>query len=118
MTGKKVDLSHLKVFGCHAFAHIPDIKRRKLDEKSKKYIFVGYSETSLGYRLLDPEKHTIKIARDVVFLENSFIDSNIENAPVLPRDPAVTFLRPEDHQNIDHQPPDAPEQPPESHDSE
>lgn len=47
-TGKRVSLSHLKVFGCPAFCHIPKEKRPKLDMKSKQYVFVGYSETSKG----------------------------------------------------------------------
>lgn len=45
-TGSKIDLSHLKIFGCRGYVHFPKEKRKKLDEKSKKYMFVGYSETS------------------------------------------------------------------------
>ncbi|XP_045452164.1 uncharacterized protein LOC123661222 [Melitaea cinxia] len=43
-TGSKVDLSHLRVFGCIAYCLIPSQKRRKLDAKGKLVIFVGYSE--------------------------------------------------------------------------
>jgi hypothetical protein len=32
--GKKPDLSHLRIFGSQAFIHIPDERRKKLDEKS------------------------------------------------------------------------------------
>jgi hypothetical protein len=28
-SGRKFDVSHLKVFGCKAFAHVPDEKRTK-----------------------------------------------------------------------------------------
>jgi hypothetical protein len=38
--GKKLDVSHLIVFGCIAYVHIPDVKRSKLDPKAKKYIFI------------------------------------------------------------------------------
>src|SRR5690606_23480010 len=41
-TGKTPDLSHLRIFGSIAYMHIPKEKRRKLDAKSKKCIFVGY----------------------------------------------------------------------------
>ena len=34
--GKKPKLSHLKVFGCVAFAHVPDAQGQKLDKKSEK----------------------------------------------------------------------------------
>lgn len=34
-TGKKPDLTHLRVFGCRAFAHQPKQERKKLDSKSR-----------------------------------------------------------------------------------
>jgi len=42
-TGKKPNVSHLKVFGCIAYVHVPDEKRSKLDSKAKKCIFIRYS---------------------------------------------------------------------------
>ena len=48
----KPDVSHFRVFGCKAWAHIPDKKRKALQPKSEKCIFVGYSEDVKGYRLL------------------------------------------------------------------
>ena len=44
------------MFGCRAFAHVPDNERSKLDGKSKECIFLGYSHDQFGYRLWDPEK--------------------------------------------------------------
>eukprot|EP00253_Pinus_taeda_P028323 PITA_28323 len=41
MTGKKPSLSHLRVFGCDAYVHVPKEKRTKLDSKSEKCIFIG-----------------------------------------------------------------------------
>eukprot|EP00253_Pinus_taeda_P027342 PITA_27342 len=40
-TGKKPSLSHLRVFGCDAYVHVPELKRTKLDSKSQKCIFIG-----------------------------------------------------------------------------
>lgn len=42
--GRIPDIHHLHMFGCKAFMHIPDEKRRKLNEKAVKLYFVGYSE--------------------------------------------------------------------------
>jgi len=42
--GTKPDVSHLKVFGCKAFAHIPNEKRSKLESKSMPCVFLGYCE--------------------------------------------------------------------------
>ncbi|XP_018400321.1 PREDICTED: uncharacterized protein LOC108777839 [Cyphomyrmex costatus] len=39
-SGKRVDISHLKVFGCKVYVHIPKELRTKLDSKSKEHIML------------------------------------------------------------------------------
>ena len=39
--GRKPDLENMKVFGCVCYAHVPDEKRKKLDVKAMKCIFLG-----------------------------------------------------------------------------
>ena len=68
-TGKKPDLSHLKVFGCLAYVHIPDELRSKLDPKAEKCVFIGYSLEQKGYRCYNPLTREIRVSRDVVFDE-------------------------------------------------
>ena len=41
--GKQLDISHLKVFGCIAYVHIPDERSAMMDPKAEKCIFIGYS---------------------------------------------------------------------------
>jgi hypothetical protein len=53
-SSKKPSVSHLKVFGCDAFVHVPKEKMSKLDKKTVKYIFIGYNEGMKGYKLWDP----------------------------------------------------------------
>ncbi len=60
------------IFGCIAYAHIPDSQRRKLDKKAKKYRFVGYCKNSKGYRLVNEETRKIVRRRDVIFNETNF----------------------------------------------
>lgn len=43
-TRNKPDLSHLRIFGCLVYIHVPQEKRSKLEPSRKKGIFVGYSE--------------------------------------------------------------------------
>ncbi|KAF2320532.1 hypothetical protein GH714_028041 [Hevea brasiliensis] len=50
--GKKPRVSHLKAFGCVAYSLVNF--RSKLDEKSEKCIFIGYSPHSKAYRLYNP----------------------------------------------------------------
>ena len=75
--GRKPDLEHLRVFGCAAYAHVPDAQRQKLDKKAKKFRFVGYSIQSKGYRLFDECTKRVFVRKDVVFNESDFG----ENAP-------------------------------------
>ena len=68
-TGKKPDLSHLKVFGCLAYVHVPDELRSKMDPKVEKCVFIGYSLEQKGYCCYNPVTRQIKVSRDVVFDE-------------------------------------------------
>lgn len=68
-TGKKPNLNHMRIFGCPAMVHIPKENRSKLDVKSRKLIFVGYSDCTKGYKFIDPETKKGIVSRDVVFLE-------------------------------------------------
>jgi hypothetical protein len=71
-SGTKLNVAHLRTFECIAYAHIPSELRKKLDEKSEKCIFTGYSETSKAYRLYNPISKKLILNRDVKFLENQF----------------------------------------------
>jgi hypothetical protein len=51
--GKNTSVAHIKVFGCDAFLHVPKEKRRKMDKKEVKCIFIGYKEGMKRYKLLD-----------------------------------------------------------------
>jgi hypothetical protein len=68
-TGKKVNYYFLKTFGCEAFVHIDKENRTKIEEKSKKCTFIGYSVNDFGYRLWDYENKKIIRSRDVIFNE-------------------------------------------------
>ena len=50
-TNKEVSCSHLKVFGCKAFAHMPKEQRMKMDDKVIPCIFIGYGDEEFSYRL-------------------------------------------------------------------
>ena len=84
----KPDVSHFRVFGCEAWAHILDEKWKALQPKSEKCIFVGYYEDVKGYRLLKPHSHDIIIRRDVKFDENLLAcEPNLVGVPSLACEP-------------------------------
>ncbi|KAE8692022.1 hypothetical protein F3Y22_tig00110863pilonHSYRG00024 [Hibiscus syriacus] len=43
-TGHDVSFDNLRIFGCHAYVHVPADERSKLDAKSKECIFLGYKK--------------------------------------------------------------------------
>jgi Pyruvate/2-oxoacid:ferredoxin oxidoreductase delta subunit len=53
-TGKKPSLTHLKVFGCDAYVHVPKENKSKIDKKEEKSIFIGYKYCLKGYKLWNP----------------------------------------------------------------
>jgi hypothetical protein len=67
-TGTKPDVSHLRVFGCKAFAHVPDEKKSKLESKSIPCV---YCEGTKAYRLMCLETKRIIKSQDVMFLEGT-----------------------------------------------
>ena len=70
--GEKPNLSNLRVFGCLAYVHIPDSRRRKLDPKSEKCIFVGYPEGTKGFKLYSLQSDRFIRSASVYFCENDF----------------------------------------------
>ncbi|GBM35607.1 Retrovirus-related Pol polyprotein from transposon TNT 1-94 [Araneus ventricosus] len=68
-TNRKPNLSHIRVFGCKAYAYIQKQKRGKLDSKSVEGIFLGYDYRSKGYRIYLGD-NKIMISRTVKFIEN------------------------------------------------
>ena len=46
--GKDVSYSHMKVFVCKTFVHMPKEQRSKLNSKSTPCIFVGYGDAKFG----------------------------------------------------------------------
>ena len=62
-------VTHMQVFGCLAYVHVPAQQRHKLEVKAFKCIFVGYSNKIKGYRLYLPSTQKIIVPRDVIFYE-------------------------------------------------
>ena len=62
-------MRHLRVFGCIAYVKVHSHSRRKLDEKSNKCIFIGYSNESKAYKLYNLMSGKVIINRDVIFDE-------------------------------------------------
>ncbi|KAL0356000.1 UNVERIFIED_CONTAM: Retrovirus-related Pol polyprotein from transposon TNT 1-94 [Sesamum radiatum] len=70
-SGWKPSVKHLRVFGSICYVHVPEQQRTKLDDRSKKMVFLGYDESSKGYKCFDPIAKKVVISRDVEFEEDA-----------------------------------------------
>lgn len=84
-SGKPINFSVLKVFGCPAYVHIQNPERSKLDPKSKECIFLGYEDGVKGYRLWDPVSKKKVVSRDVVFNEKQMLNKHVNEERVSPK---------------------------------
>ena len=61
----------MKLFGSVAYAHVLAQQRTKLEDKSKKLVFIGYDEKTKGYKLFNPVTNKVLMSRDVVIDEEN-----------------------------------------------
>lgn len=69
-SGHKPSVNHLKIFGSLCHRHIPDERRKKLDDKSEALVLVGYHPTG-AYKLYHPDEKRVVISRDVIIDETA-----------------------------------------------
>ncbi|UYV83405.1 hypothetical protein LAZ67_23000904, partial [Cordylochernes scorpioides] len=73
--GKKPSVSHIMRFGCEVFYKLENHQRHKLEAKSKRGIFVGYSRCRRAYRVFDITTRVILETADIHFRENNNVIS-------------------------------------------
>lgn len=64
-------VDHLRVFGCLCYASVLP-KGDKFQEKARRTVFIGYSDTQKSYKLNELSTGIIFVSRDVTFRENTF----------------------------------------------
>jgi len=57
------------MFGCIAHMKVTTPNLKKLDDRSRRTIFVGYEPGSKAYRVYDPVTRRVHVSRDLVFEE-------------------------------------------------
>jgi hypothetical protein len=62
---------HLKTFGCIIYVRNTKPHLKKLDDRGRKMIFVGYERGTKAYRAYDPITRRVTISRDVIFDEEA-----------------------------------------------
>jgi hypothetical protein len=70
-TGTTPVVHHLRTFGCIAHVKVNTPNLKKLADRSKKMIFVGYEPGLAAYRFYDPVSRRVHVSRDVIFDEEA-----------------------------------------------
>ena len=77
----KPSVSHFKTFGTLAYIFIDKSQRTKFQPKGSRVIFVGYSNTSKGWRFWNPLTDKITESSDVIFDEATAYSSSLFASP-------------------------------------
>ena len=64
-SGKKRNISHLKIFGLPVYIHVIKDARKKLEPTAEVGIFVGYTETPQNYRVYFPDSQMTVMRWDI-----------------------------------------------------
>ena len=66
--------STLRIFGCPTYSLVNSKKRNKLEFKSKRYYFIGFTKGTMTFRLRDAKKSAF-VSKDVIFDEDSMLQT-------------------------------------------
>ena len=102
--GEAPTISHLRVFGCGAYVHIPEDRRtNKLDPKSEQMIYIGHTEGIKAYRFMRIKNNTVFTSTTALFDETVYprcetlrvrgttrVDEPVENQPPMEDDQSPT----------------------------
>lgn len=64
---KKTNLEYLNIFSCVGFAKVVGVHLKKLEDRSKKMVYLRVEDGTKGYQLFDPESWNLRVSRNVVF---------------------------------------------------
>ena len=121
--GRKPDISYFRVFGCLAYVLIRQEKRKALQPRSKKCIFIGYPDGVKAWRFWDPVDKKVIISSHAIFDERCFpgnstiainlIDPLEESTPPPPPPPppSLVVLHQGGDEDDNDEAPDEPELP-------
>lgn len=76
-TGHTPSISHLRTFGCRSYVLNTSPSRKKWAPRSYECVFLGYDETSRGFRSYNQSTQKILVSKDVQFDENHFPFSSL-----------------------------------------
>ena len=85
-SGKRPDISQLRIFGSPVYIHVTKDARKKLEPTTEVGMFVGYTDTPHNYRVYFPDSHKNIVRRDIKFHEEKTMKCSLEREPHLHAD--------------------------------
>jgi hypothetical protein len=93
-TGKKLNVSHFKIFGSSIYVHVTKDARKKLEPTAEVGIFMGYTKTPHNYHVYFPNINMIVMQQDIKFDEGNAmrlllerdLDLHAEEELLVPKD--------------------------------
>ena len=77
-SGKKPDLSHLRISGANVYMHVTKDARKKLEPTTEVGIFLGYTDTLHNYRVYLPDSGKTVVRRDIKFQKEKAMKCSLE----------------------------------------
>lgn len=75
-------VDHLRIFGSQAFVHIPEERRKKLDDRAIRCKFIGYLEGMKGWRFWDPKNKVFVESDHARWLDEKESNSYATSEPI------------------------------------
>ena len=92
-SGKRPDISHLRIFGSPVYFHVTKYARKKLEPTAEVGIFVGYTDIPHNYRVYFPDSRKTFLRRDIKFQEEKAMKCSLEREPHLHVDEELLVLQ-------------------------
>ena len=77
-TGKKLDVSHFKIFCSFVYVHVTKDARKKLEPTVEVGIFMEYTQAPHNYHVYFPKKIMTVVRRDIKFYEGKAMQLSLE----------------------------------------
>jgi len=99
--GKKLNVSHFKIFGSSIYYHVTKDERKPLEPTTELGIFVGYTDTPHNYRVYLPS-HRMIMVHNVNFHELKVMRCSLERELELHADEELLAPKEEPHNDVEH----------------
>ena len=82
-SGKRPDISHLRIFGSPVYIHVMKDARKMLEPTAEVGIFLGYNDTPHNYRVYFLDSRKTVVRWDIKFQEEKAMKCSLEREPHL-----------------------------------